>query len=121
MRKPSSIKKATPTTFPCSFSISRATPAAVQFEQTRIEGLTSEPIALTGPWEVAFDPKWGGPARPVTFNELTDWTKRAEDGIKYYSGKATYQRRFVPPGHASQRVFLNLGQVRDLATVRLNP
>ncbi|MBM3889664.1 MAG: hypothetical protein FJ388_11135, partial [Verrucomicrobia bacterium] len=27
----------------------------------------------TGPWEVSFDPKWGGPAKPVTFEKLEDW------------------------------------------------
>ena len=37
-------------------------------------------------WEVEFDPKWGGPAAPVRFERLEDWTARAEDGIKHYSG-----------------------------------
>ena len=37
---------------------------------------------LTGPWTVAFDPKWGGPEK-VVFEKLDDWTKRPEEGIKY--------------------------------------
>ena len=46
---------------------------------------------ITGPWAVAFDPKWGGPAK-VTFDKLDDWSRRPEDGIKYYSGPANYHR-----------------------------
>ena len=33
-------------------------------------------LQLAGPWEVGFDPTWGGP-RHVTFDALTDWTQRA--------------------------------------------
>ncbi len=29
------------------------------------------------PWQVAFDPKWGGPRQPVTFEHLEDWTNAA--------------------------------------------
>jgi hypothetical protein len=39
---------------------------------------------LTGAWDVAFDPKWGGPER-IPFDSLQDWTTRPEPGIKYYS------------------------------------
>jgi hypothetical protein len=80
---------------------------------------------LAGPWTVQFDPRWGGPAS-VEFPELVSWTKRAEEGIKFYSGKATYRKQFdlergVEIGGAgSGRVFLDLGNVRHVAEVRLN-
>ncbi len=48
---------------------------------------------LTGPWEVSFDPQWGGPEQ-VQFEHLDDWTKRPEPGIKYYSGTAVYRTTF---------------------------
>ena len=74
---------------------------------------------LPGDWDVAFDPKWGGPEK-VNFDTLQDWTKRPEDGIKYYSGIATYRKTFnlarVPKG----RTYLDLGVVNDMARVRLN-
>ena len=81
-----------------------------------------KPLAeIGGPWEVSFDPKWGGPER-VTFETLVDWTKRPETGIKYYSGKATYRKTFDLPSpvtrHAS--LFLDLGVVKNIARVRLN-
>ena len=76
---------------------------------------------IPGPWEVAFDPKWGGPEK-ITFPTLTDWTQRPEDGIKFYSGLATYRRNFdLPPGTSiPPRFFLDLGTVKNLARVRLN-
>jgi hypothetical protein len=75
-----------------------------------------------GPWTVAFDPKWGGPAQ-TTFDKLEDWTKRPESGIKFYSGRATYKKTFDAdegtrtPG---KRCYLDLGTLRSLAEVRLN-
>jgi hypothetical protein len=77
-------------------------------------------VELTGPWQVAFDPQWGGPAM-VTFEALDDWSKRSEPGIKHYSGLSVYRQRFDAPPTASQSaVHLDLGIVRNLAGVRLN-
>jgi hypothetical protein len=87
---------------------------------------TLEEIAtLDGPWDVAFDPKWGGPEK-IVFGSLDDWSRRPEDGIKYYSGTATYTKTFdVPPAAAgsakkSRRLWLDLGTVKNIANVRLN-
>jgi hypothetical protein len=71
---------------------------------------------ITGPWEVAFDPKWGGPEK-VTFEKLEDWSKRPEAGIKYYSGTATYRTTFR--GKKGKSV-LDLGKVAVMADVTLN-
>ena len=78
-------------------------------------------ITLSGPWTVNFDPKWGGPAK-VTFEQLEDWTNRPEDGIKYYSGTAVYHKTFNLESLPSngQRLILDLGQVHEVAVVRLN-
>jgi hypothetical protein len=78
-------------------------------------------LELGGPWEVSFDPKWGGPDK-IQFEKLEDWTKRPEEGIKYYSGKATYRKAFDYQRETNrhQRLFLDLGTVKDLAEVRLN-
>jgi hypothetical protein len=78
---------------------------------------------LTGPWEVSFNPDWGGP-KSVVFERLEDWTKRPEEGIRYYSGTATYRKQFeLPLAGVRERktaIFLDLGVVRNLARVRLN-
>ena len=52
---------------------------------------------ISGAWQVSFDPKWGGPKEPVTFEKLDDWTQRAEPGIKYFSGTAVYTKTFDLP------------------------
>lgn len=82
----------------------------------------SSSVELKGPWTVHFDPKWGGP-ESVVFEKLEDWTKRAEDGIKYYSGTATYRKTFdLPPALKKSRhkILLDLGEMKNLAEVRLN-
>ena len=77
-------------------------------------------LEIAGPWEVSFDPKWGGPAQ-ATFQKLDDWSKRPEEGIKHYSGKATYGKTFAFPSAAmSGTISLSLGDVKNMAAVRLN-
>ena len=77
---------------------------------------------LDGSWTVAFDPKWGGPAEPVVFNSLVDWSTHTEDGIKYYSGSAVYTKTFDMPAAipAGRRLMLDLGDVREIASIKLN-
>ena len=76
---------------------------------------------IAGPWEVAFDPKWGGPDNPVAFAALADWTKRPEPGIKYFSGTAVYRKTFdVAPAKLAAPLELDLGVVRGLARVKVN-
>lgn len=75
---------------------------------------------LDGSWTVSFDPKWGGPER-IIFDHLQDWTSRTEEGIKYYSGTAVYRQNFdLPEAESGQRLFLHLGEVYNMARVKLN-
>ena len=74
---------------------------------------------LSGQWEVGFDPEWGGPAR-VIFEHLEDWTRRPEEGIRYYSGIATYRKTFDAPRGGKGNLYLDLGEVKNVARVRLN-
>ncbi len=74
---------------------------------------------LSKTWEVQFDTVWGGPQK-VIFDELKNWTERSEEGIKYYSGKATYKKIFSLSKNGKSRIYLNLGNVKHVAVVRLN-
>ncbi len=78
---------------------------------------------LNGPWMLAFDSKLGGPEK-VKFDTLMDWTCRSENGIKYYSGIAVYQKNFDLPtaGDTSnhKRLYLDLGNVKNMAHVVIN-
>ncbi len=78
---------------------------------------------LEGPWRIAFDPRWGGPAGPVS-QGLGDWSQSPDEGIRYYSGKVQYQKKFDLPAltamNKHKRLWLDLGTVKDMARVRLN-
>jgi hypothetical protein len=80
-------------------------------------------MTIPGPWQVRFDPKWGGPEE-VTFDKLESWTQHSEPGIKFYSGKATYSRTFSFEKKIDKRkeYWLDLGKVEDvgIAQVTLN-
>jgi hypothetical protein len=77
---------------------------------------------ITGAWTVRFDPEWGGP-ETAQFDSLVSWPNRSEPGIKFYSGTATYSKTFdwsPNSGAGTNAVWLNLGNVRELAEVLLN-
>jgi hypothetical protein len=72
---------------------------------------------VTGAWTVEFTPGWGAPASAV-FEDLKSWTESPDAGIRYYSGTAAYRTKFsAPPGG---HIELDLGDVREVAHVRLN-
>lgn len=77
---------------------------------------------IAGPWTVHFDPKWGGP-ESIVFDKLVDWTTHPEPGIKYYSGKAVYEKTFDLPQDLQapgKRIFLDLGRFENVADIRIN-
>ena len=80
-------------------------------------------LTLPGPWNVSFDTAWGGPARAV-FSRLSDWSLDPDPGIRYYSGIVTYRQRFTVPFNpvkdGEKRLFLDLGDVKNMARIRLN-
>ena len=82
-----------------------------------------EVAKIEGPWEVSFDPKWGGPEK-VVFATLDDWTRRPEEGIRYYSGTVVYRKTFGLATSAASEpestICLDLGTVKNLARVSVN-
>ncbi len=77
---------------------------------------------ISGPWEVRFPEGWGAPARKI-FPRLVSWTEDPQDGIKYFSGIATYSKEFDLSPEILGRdrvVFLDLGRLWAVADVTLN-
>ena len=105
-----------------AFIVFRTTESATPLPP-RPEGQLRPLTDLAGPWEVSFDPRWGGPER-IVFEKLVDWTQRPEEGIRHYSGKAVYRKRFDLSAevlkHAKGDFRLALGTVHDMASVKLN-
>ncbi len=77
---------------------------------------------LQGPWDVSFVSKVGTPFES-TFETLTPWNESAEDDIKYFSGEGTYTKTINITDEwlaEGQQVWLDLGEVKDLAEVSVN-
>jgi hypothetical protein len=103
-----------------------AQPGAVQVRmsdgKTTTQTVTAlaAPVAIAGPWRVAFARDRGAPPQ-IALERLQSWTEHADPGVKYFSGVAEYRTTFalsaVPAGVVA---LLDLGVVADLAEVRLN-
>lgn len=87
--------------------------------------VTDLPTAETVPqgWSVSFQPERGAPAGEHVFDELVSWTTRPEEGIKYFSGTASYEKGINISQERLQngrRVYLDLGEVNHVAEVFVN-
>jgi hypothetical protein len=77
---------------------------------------------LKGPWTVEFQPGRGAPAS-ITMDELTDWSKSDNPGVKYFSGIGTYTKTVqASPDwfHKGAHLWIDLGDVKNLAVVTVN-
>ena len=82
------------------------------------------PQAITGSWALSFPPKWGAPAQ-VTLESLASWSDSPLEGVKYFSGTATYTKQFNWTTESASaatggETWLDLGEVQVMARVKLN-
>ncbi|MGB0185104.1 MAG: glycosylhydrolase-like jelly roll fold domain-containing protein, partial [Opitutales bacterium] len=85
-------------------------------------GALAKPHTISGPWNVSFPPKLGAPESAV-FNELNSWTEHPDEGIKYFSGTASYRCDFEVPAAMvgnDQQVMIDLGRVEVIAELFVN-
>ena len=81
-----------------------------------------DPFEIKGPWDLEFPKGWNAPDR-VTLERLISWTDHPNPGVKYFSGTATYHKRFqLPAGFAAhdRGIYLDLGRVAVIAEAKLN-
>jgi hypothetical protein len=77
---------------------------------------------MSGPWDIAFPPNLGAPER-IQLANLESWTAHADQGVKYFSGTATYTKTVQAPQgwfQAGTQLMLDLGAVSDVAEVSVN-
>jgi hypothetical protein len=100
-----------------SFELTMASGKTVK---TAVEKLP-ETVELNEPWQLSFPPNWGAPEQ-VTLDKLISWTQHPDDGVKYFSGTATYSKTFAweAKQNATTRVVLDLGKLKNFAEVELN-
>lgn len=79
-----------------------------------------QPVVLSGEWSVEFID--GGPALPAAYKttDLASWTGAADARAQAFAGTARYTLRFTAPTTKADDCWLDLGDVRESARVRLN-
>ncbi len=80
---------------------------------------SAKKIPVDGKWTVEFQPDRGAP-ESAQFDKLIDWTTSNVDGIKYFSGTATYSIQFDMPGDVDRDYWLDLGEVCVVADVSID-
>lgn len=85
------------------------------------KGPALEAGIVEGPWEVTFQEGRGAPETAV-YDSLASFTGSSDPGIRYFSGKAVYRTSFscTADGSSEDKVWIDLGDVRNMARVRLN-
>jgi hypothetical protein len=95
-------------------------------ERTLPRATKTTVATIDGPWTVNFPSNLGAPPK-ITLAKLETWTANTDEGVKYFSGTATYtktvkadRRWFRQESRSRERILLNLGSVNDLAEVSVN-
>ncbi len=90
-----------------------------------------KPSELVGEWSVYFPAKMGAPAK-ITLPNLMSLKNHSDNGVKYFSGTATYRKEFEVKSEElkvksdksnplfSKKHFIDLGEVEVIAEVILN-
>ena len=79
-----------------------------------------QPVQITGQWNVNFIQ--GGPTLPADFQtaKLASWTTFPDTNAQAFAGSADYSITFDAPAGGGGNDFLDLGDVRQSARVKLN-
>jgi hypothetical protein len=84
--------------------------------------VTQTLATVDGPWDISFPPNFGAPDK-IQLPNLQSWTASADQGVKYFSGTATYTKTLTAPQSwftPGAKLVLDLGTVDDLADVSVN-
>jgi hypothetical protein len=79
-------------------------------------------VDFGGYWQVDFQQERGAPQQSQQM-AVGDWSKNSNEGIRYFSGTATYRRTLeISQADLSSgdKISLNLGEVADIAEVLIN-
>lgn len=77
---------------------------------------------LDGPWKVTFEAGRGAPDT-ISMATLSDWSKSADLGVRYFSGSGTYTKTVQTNADwfkEGKHLWLDLGDVKNLAVVTVN-
>jgi len=86
------------------------------------ENSLKELANISGPWEITFPGGMGAPDK-VIMDSLVSWTRYGSEGVKYFSGTATYSKTIKASGDwfkPGMKLILDLGAVADVAEITVN-
>lgn len=100
-----------------TYQSAKAQPAA---QPWRYLAPLTEGIALQGEWQLEFIA--GGPVLPAAsrMSTLSSWTSLDDPEAKRFAGTVRYRVEFDAPAQKADEWLLDLGDLRDVARVRLN-
>jgi alpha-L-rhamnosidase len=90
--------------------------------RTTARAVSTVATTLEGAWDVAFQANLGAPPK-IALGKLESWTAQSDEGVKYFSGTATYTKTMNAPAawfKPGTAVLLDLGRVGDVAEVSVN-
>ena len=92
--------------------------------KTKTVSIKEDPsrFVINGPWQVYFPESRKGPGE-VTFDSLIWWKDSNLDGIRFFSGIATYSKEFILPDSfkiKNKKVLLEFENIVETAHVYLN-
>lgn len=91
----------------------------IPFGEQPPKGKLEQVKDLSSDWKLG---RFRGPAAPkgeMNLTNLCGWTEASDESLRFFSGRATYEKTFVWSGQ-TDRIFLDIGEVREVAHVRLN-
>jgi len=101
-------------------TLAKATSRLVpKLNETVVSGIDDE---LNRDWKIQFESGRGAPAT-AAFDRLNSWSESTNDGVKYFSGTATYTKTIEIPADAFKagaHQWLDLGDVKEVADVTVN-
>ena len=98
------------------FSSDTTTPAPPQPKTTQ-----TLPFVIKGNWSITFQPGRGAPTQPVPITDLKSWTDSPNDGIRFFSGTATYKAETDAPTFTKgEQVLLRFPEIHEVARVKIN-
>ena len=80
------------------------------------------PLEVANGWNLIFPLNWGAPPG-VELNKLISWTVHTNDGVRYFSGTATYEKKIEISAErlaTGRELWLDLGEVKNFAEASLN-
>lgn len=102
-------------------------PAEEDYKETSEKGRKEKKDSVKEPSETGLEATeytvtFTANGKTIQRQELFDWSKEEDEQIRYYSGTVVYKTtfRWKSKVKEAQQVYLNLGKVCDLATVRVN-